>query len=261
VTIRALIVDDEPLARDRLRHLLRNASDIEIVGECRDGASAVEAVRTARPDLLFLDVQMPELDGFDVLRRLDPDATPIVVFVTAYDRYAIDAFEVQALDYLLKPFDRARFERTLQRVRDQLLTDPGGGARRMAAMLAALPRRAPPPRLVVRSGGRVLFLPVAEIDWIEAADNYVRLHAGRQIHVMRESLQRLETTLDPAQFVRIHRSTMVNLDRVREIQPWFHGEHVLILQDGAKLVTGRAYRKRIDRLLGRRAARPPEDAP
>jgi two-component system LytT family response regulator len=261
MTIRALIVDDEPLARERLRHLLRDARDIQVVGECRDGPSALEAVRATKPDLMFLDVQMPELDGFEVLQSLDPREIPVVVFVTAYDRYAIDAFEVQALDYLLKPFDRDRFHKTLQRVREHLRADESM-PRRIEALLRALPARGDrAQRLVVRSAGRVVFLPVAEIDWIEAADNYVRLHAGKHVHVMRETMQRLEATLDPSRFVRIHRSTMVNLDRVRELQPWFHGEYVLILEDGTKLVTGRAHRERIDRLMGRRPDRPAGDAP
>jgi two-component system LytT family response regulator len=250
--IRALIVDDEPLARERIRHLLRGVSDVQVVGECRDGPAAVEAVRTAGPDLMFLDVQMPEMDGFEVLRLLEPGEIPAVVFVTAYDRYAIEAFEVRALDYLLKPFDRDRFLKTLQRVREHLRTRGGAGAGELHALLRDLPARpGRSERLVVRSGGRIVFLPVAEIDWIEAADNYVRLHAGKQVHVMRETLQRLESTLDPERFVRIHRSTMVNLERVRELQPWFHGEYVLILTDGTRLTTGRAHRARLDRWLRR----------
>ena len=262
MTIRALIVDDEPLARERIRHLLRGVDDVDVVGECRNGKAAVEAVRTKGPDLVFLDVQMPELDGFGVLEQLDPAEIPAVVFVTAYDRYAIEAFEVHALDYLLKPFDRDRFLKTVQRVRDHLRARNGTALPgRLQALLEDLSARGGrSDRVVVRSAGRIVFLPTAEIDWIEAADNYVRLHAGKQVHVMRETMQALEQMLDADRFVRIHRSSIVNLDRVREVQPWFHGEYVLILQDGTKLTTGRAYRARLDGLL-RRGAPAPDDRP
>jgi two-component system LytT family response regulator len=253
VTIRTLIVDDEPLARERLRHLIRDIPDLEVVGECGDGRTALDAVRTLGPDLVFLDVQMPEMGGFDLLGRLDPGEIPAVVFVTAYDRYALDAFEVHALDYLLKPFDRDRFLKTVRRVRDHLKARNGTALPdRVQAMLRNVGSPgARPDRLVIRSAGRIVFLPTGEVDWIEAADNYVRLHAGRQVHLMRETMQVLEESLDPGRFVRIHRSSIVNIDRVREVQPWFHGKYVLILQDGTRLTTGRAYRAHVDRLLGR----------
>ncbi|MEX0691862.1 MAG: LytTR family DNA-binding domain-containing protein [Gemmatimonadales bacterium] len=250
MTIRAAIVDDEPLARDRIRHLLRGVEDMTIAGEAGDGRTAVTMLRAVMPDLVFLDVQMPEQDGFDVLRAIPVPERPLVVFVTAYDKYAIHAFDFHALDYLLKPFSKDRFRRTLDRVRAQLLVaDDGGLPRRLEALLADLGSRAGRNRLVVRSGERTLFLAMDDVDWFEAADNYVRVHAGKQVPLMRETMHRLEQTLPADRFVRIHRSTIVNLDRIREIQPWFHGEMVVILADGTKLTTGRSYRGRLDGLL------------
>jgi two-component system, LytTR family, response regulator len=250
--IRTFIVDDEPLARQRLRRLLEAEADIEIAGECADGRQAVSAVRRDAPDLLFLDVQMPLLDGFGVLEELGPDATPVVIFVTAHDRYALKAFEVHALDYLLKPFDRERFRRTLDHVRAQLQRNERVDVnKRLLALLADVQgARKPLERLVVKSGGRVCFVRTEEIDWIEAAGNYLRLHVGRDVHVLRETMSRLESRLDPRQFPRIHRSTMVNLERIQELQPSFHGDFVVVLHDGTELTLSRGYRDKLQELLG-----------
>ena len=252
--IRALIVDDERMARKRLRTLLGREADVEVVGECATGRASVDAIRALSPDLVFLDVQMPEMDGLAVVRALDGGHVPLIVFVTAFDQYAVDAFEVSALDYLTKPFDNDRFQATLGRVRRHVdLMRVSGGAEdselrtRLAAMLARLdPAPAPAERLMVKGGGRVIFLRADEVDWIEAAGNYARVHAGRDTHLLHEGLTSLAGRLDPSRFVRIHRSTVVNLDRVREIQPWFHGDAVAILRDGTKLNVSRTYRQRLE---------------
>ncbi|HJU91032.1 MAG TPA: LytTR family DNA-binding domain-containing protein [Gemmatimonadaceae bacterium] len=251
--IRTLIVDDEPLGRERLRTLLRAEPDVELVGECANGLEAVARIDDAPPDLVFLDVQMPELDGFAVLESVGVDRMPPTVFVTAYDQYALKAFEVHALDYLLKPFTRARFRKTLQRVRDHLRkqrTDTNALSRQLMELLKDVRTdRQFLERLVVKSGGRVFFLRVDEIDWIEAAGNYLRLHVGQDVHLMRETMKAIETKLDPDRFVRIHRSIIVNTDRIRELQPWFHGEYVLILLDGTRLTSSRNFDDGLKRML------------
>jgi two-component system LytT family response regulator len=251
VTIRALIVDDEALAREKLRTLLAREPDVEIVGECRDGAEAVAAIPRQAPDLVFLDVQMPEVDGFAVLEALDPAQVPALVFVTAYDKYALRAFEVHALDYLLKPFDRARFQKTLARARAELARASGAAlGPRLEALLAGLRATRPyAERLVVREGGRVFFLRVAELDWIESAGNYARLHAGGDEHLIRETMKALEARLDPDRFVRIHRTAIVNLDRIATLKPGFHGEYVVALRGGRELTSSRGYGERLHQLL------------
>jgi two-component system LytT family response regulator len=249
--IRTLIVDDEPLGRERLRTLLRGEPDVELVGECANGLEAVSHIDEQSPDLVFLDVQMPELDGFAVLESVGVERMPPTVFVTAYDQYALKAFEVHALDYLLKPFTRARFRKTLQRVRDHLRkqrTDASELSRQLIELLRDVRTdRQFLERLVVKSGGRVFFLRVDEIDWIEAAGNYLRL--GQDVHLMRETMKGIETKLDPDRFVRIHRSIIVNTDRIRELQPWFHGEYVLILLDGTRLTSSRNFDDGLKRML------------
>jgi two-component system LytT family response regulator len=253
VKIRALIVDDEPLARERIRSLLRQEADVEVVGEAADGQSALQALRELRPDLLFLDVQMPGFDGFRLLEKLDADQMPVTVLVTAFDRYALQAFEIHALDYLLKPFDRRRFQESLRRARDQLRQAPSEEfGRRMLALYKDIANGTGRylERLVVKSAGRVLFVPVSEIDWIEAAGNYVRLHQGTNEHLIRDTMNGLESKLDPKKFLRIHRSTMVNIDRVQELQPSFHGDYVVILSTGAQLTLSRGYRESIQDRLG-----------
>ena len=252
MTLRALIVDDEPLARERIRSLLARESDVEVVGECGDGAGAVAAIERLGPDLVFLDVQMPEVDGFEVLEAIPRAKLPAVIFVTAYDRYALKAFEVHALDYLLKPFDRERFQRALDRARAEVSRDASGGpvARRLLELLGSLEaQRKHAARLVVRESGRVFFLRVDEIDYIEAAGNYARVHVGKQSHLLRETMKTLEHRLDPARFVRIHRSTIANVDRIRQLQSIFRGDCVVVLADGTRLASGRGYSERLKRLV------------
>jgi two-component system, LytTR family, response regulator len=251
--IRALLVDDEALARRRLRSLLSGEPDIEIVGECGDGGSAVREIEALAPDLVFLDVQMPEADGFDVLDAVGARTMPVVVFVTAYDGYALRAFEVHALDYLLKPFSRDRFQTALARAREEVRRRREDGPRdreELAALLRELReagRR--PQRLVVRDGGRVSFLRAEEIDWVESAGNYLRIHVGSDAHLVRGTIKGCAERLDSEIFVRISRSTIVNLDRVRSVHPWTRGELVVVLRDGTQLPTtgdhGRRLRERL----------------
>ncbi|HEY7683480.1 MAG TPA: LytTR family DNA-binding domain-containing protein [Gemmatimonadales bacterium] len=250
--VRALVADDEPLARRRLIRLLQQEPDAELVAVCGTGIEAVAAVRHHHPDLLFLDVQMPGLDGFAVVEALGADAPPAVVFVTAYDAYAIQAFEANALDYLLKPFDAERFQRAFERARERLRRPEAGTApAQLAALFESLARpRTTAERLAIRAEGRVYFVRVADIDWIETASNYVRLHSGKTSHLLRESLSSLVTRLDPERFLRIHRTTVVNVERLRELQPWFSGEFIAILQDGTRLKVSRGYRDRVARWLG-----------
>lgn len=249
--IRALIVDDEPLGRERIRTLLREDSEVEIVGEAADGRRAIAAVERLKPDLLFLDVQMPEMDGFAVLDAIVGKHMPAIIFVTAYDRYAVQAFEVHALDYLLKAFDRERFGQAVERAKKTIRQSREGAlGERLAGLLEDLESRKPrATRLVIKSGGRIFFLPVDEIDWVEAADNYVCIHAGSERHLMRETLQGLEGRLDPARFLRIHRSAIVNIDRVRELQPLFHGDYSVLLSDGTELTLSRSYRDKLGESL------------
>ena len=255
--IRALIVDDEPLAREAVRVRLELERDVQIVGEARDGPAAVEAIRRLVPDLVVLDVQMPGLDGFEVLDRVAGDTMPVVLFVTAYDRFAIRAFEVHALDYLLKPFTAERMRQALARVRRDLERDQAVAAResaaavldaRAASLAPARGGEAYAYRLTVRDGEAFVMLRTEEIDWIEAAANYVRVQARGRVFVLRGTMQALERRLDPRQFARIHRSTIVNVDRVREIRPEWHGDYDVVLADGHTLRLGRSYR---GALLGR----------
>jgi two-component system LytT family response regulator len=252
MTITTLIVDDEPLARTRIRSLLEKEPDLTVIGECGDGQQAVAMVNELQPDLLFLDVQMPALDGFGVLEALGVERMPAVIFVTAYDRYAIRAFDVHALDYLLKPFDRERFQRALGRARAQLQRDEklAASEKLLALIEDVQAQRKPLQRLVIKSAGRVFFLRLEEIDWIEAAGNYLKLHVGSETHLLRETMNALEGRLNAEQFVRIHRSTIVNLDRIQELQPWFHGDYRVVLRDGTQLTLSRGYRQKLQELLG-----------
>ena len=249
--IRTLIVDDEPLARERLVDMLVGDKEVEIVGECGNGLTAVAAIDGYKPDLIFLDVQMPELDGFGVLEAIEEK--PVIVFVTAYDQYALRAFEVHALDYLLKPFDRERFDKALQRAKHQIARERAGAVNQeLVTLLADLKARPKPlERLVIKAGGRVFFLRVDEIDWIEAAANYVKLHVGRESHLLRETINGLAARLDSGKFLRIHRSIIINLERVKELQPWFHGDYVVIMQNGTQLTSSRNYREQLRKLLGK----------
>ncbi|HEY7180520.1 MAG TPA: LytTR family DNA-binding domain-containing protein [Blastocatellia bacterium] len=249
--IRALIADDEPHARRFVRQLLAADAEMEICGECADGVAVVEAAQKQKPDLLLLDVQMPEMDGFAALAALGDDAPPFVVFITAYDQYALKAFEAFALDYLLKPFDEERFARSLARVKAQwrgrIYSADAERALALARQVEA--RRPESRRLLVKTGGRVLFLRFADIEWIAAEDNYARIHTSDGEYLTRETLSRLETKLPPDTFVRIHRSTIVNRERVRELQPLPHGEQRLILHNGVELTVSRRYCKRASRIL------------
>ena len=250
--VRTLIVDDEPLGRERIRTLLEGDKEIELVGEIGDGKTAIAAIKTLKPDLVFLDIQMPEMDGFGVLEAISAEPMPAIIFVTAFDKYAVQAFEVHALDYLLKSFDRERFAAALQRAKEAIRSAP---VRTLNARLAGLledleAKKGRLTRLVVKSAGRVVFLPVEEIDWIEAADNYVRVHAGKETHLIRETLQSLEKRLDPAKFLRIHRSSVVNLERIRELRPAFHGDYLVRLTDGTELILSRNYREKLLEPLG-----------
>jgi two-component system LytT family response regulator len=260
--IRVLVVDDEPLARSGMRRLLQRDRELTVVGESGDGKTAVEQIHQLQPDLVLLDIQMPEADGFDVIREIGPERMPRVIFTTAFNQFAVRAFEVNALDYLVKPFDDERFTAALHRAKKALsnegIDDVG---RRLVALLAAAggpvgePQAASggyPRRLVVKDQGRSLFVRVDDLDWVEAADYYVKLHVGRQVHLLRETMNAMEARLDPSRFVRVHRSAIVNLDRVKEIQPYFHDEHVVILQDGTKVHLSRNRRLRLEAMLGQR---------
>jgi len=248
--IRAVIVDDEPLARKRIHDLLREDREVEVVAECGSGAAAMEVLEHEKPDLLFLDVQMPEVDGFELLEAAE-GSVPAVIFVTAYDKYALRAFDAQAVDYLLKPFNESRFEQALQRAKEKIGKGSGGqmNADLMSLLKDVQAGRKSTDRLVIKSGGRVLFLKAAEIDYVEAAGNYLNLYVGKDTHLIRETMQSLEARLDPAHFLRIHRSTIVNLERIKELQPWFGGEYVVVLRDGRKLTLSRTYRVRVQQLL------------
>jgi two-component system, LytTR family, response regulator len=253
MTIRAVIVDDEPLARRRVSDLLAQAEDVEVVAECANGREAIRAVEESPPDLLFLDIQMPELDGFDVLQAIGVGRVPVVIFVTAYDRFALRAFEMHALDYLLKPFDDERFEAALRRARERIRQQQGGDLdRRLRALLEEVRGdRGYLQRLVVPVGHRSVFIRTEEIDWIEAERNYIRLHVGGRAYLLRESLTRIESALDPARFCRIHRSTILNVDRIQAVESLFRGEYLVVLRDGTKLTSGRSYRRNLHDLMGK----------
>jgi two-component system LytT family response regulator len=261
--LRALIVDDELIAREGLRIYLEAEQDMEITGECANGLEAVSAIQEQRPDLVFLDVQMPGLDGFGVIETIGVERMPTVIFVTAYDKYALRAFDAHALDYLLKPFDNERFSRALQRARAQIRREIGAEANhQLLALIADLKavqsgqseRLNPNPkhleRIVIKTAGRIFFMSVDEIDWVEAADNYVKLHAGHESHFLRETVSGLATKLDPQKFLRIRRSTLVNIDHIKELHPLFNGEYLIILRNGKELTSSRRYRINLKTLLG-----------
>jgi len=273
--IRTLLVDDERLARRGLELRLAAAPDVEIVGECENGREAIEHVAELAPDLMFLDIQMPGLSGFDVLARLPQDSMPVVVFVTAFDRYAIDAFEARALDYLLKPVEDARLEHALERVRTHLgerallaqhermlglLADvQGAGELAPEELLARVAGEAParyPDVLAIRTGRDVVRVPSAEIDWIDAAGDYMCIHAAGETHVLRATMKQLESSLDPQTFQRVHRSAIVNLRRVRKLRPHANGEYFLTLESGQELKLSRSHRDKVELLLDGSLRRP-----
>jgi two-component system, LytTR family, response regulator len=244
MTLRALVVDDEAPARRRIRRLLAAEPGVSVVGECGDGASAVRAIAALRPDLVFLDVQMPELDGFAVVRALPAGPLPAILFVTAYDHYALRAFDVHAVDYLLKPFTAERFRTAVARARERIARHSADhGLASLAETLRSRPAYAS--RLPVRTGGRTVFVDLGAVDWLEAADNYVRLHVRQREYLVRETLAALEAQLDPERFVRIHRSAIVQADRVAEIRPTSHGDAELALRDGTRLSVSRTFRERL----------------
>ena len=251
--IRTLVVDDEPIARERVLALLGDEPDIDVIGECASGVEAVCEIEQKAPDLVFLDVQMPEMDGFAVARAINPGRLPALVFVTAFDQYAVQAFEVHALDYLLKPFSARRFKSALSHAREQLAQRQATTlGRRLLEVLPDLQKRDPAPdRLVVKSSGRVYFVRIADIDWCEAAGNYVSLHVGTHSHLIRDTMSRLESQVDPRRFVRIHRSTIVNVDRIQELRSSLTGEHTVVLRDGTRLTLSRGYRDALQARLGR----------
>src|SRR6187551_1890107 len=249
--IKVLVADDEPLARERLSGLLSQEPDIEVVGQARDGEEAVTAIHDDSPDLVFLDVQMPQMSGFDVIEAVGSEKMPLVIFVTAYDQHALKAFQVRALDYVLKPFDRERFQEALQRARAHIQRDETGDlGRRLLALVKDLRRDQPrTDRLVVKSGGRLFFLRADEIDWVEAAGNYVRLHVGSTSYLLRETMNAIESRLDPEKFFRIHRCRIVNMERIQELQPWLNGEYAVLLRTGTRLTLSRGYREKLQERL------------
>lgn len=253
MSLRALIVDDEPLARTALLRLLKRERDIALIGQSGDGESAVLTIRTEKPDLVFLDIQMPEMDGFQVVEAIGIERMPVTVFVTAYDRYAIRAFDANAVDYLLKPIDPDRFTRALVRARDRCLgRQDKDSAQRLFTLLNSRLQSDYAQRIAVASNGRIVFVQVADIDWIEAEGNYARIHVARQIYDVRDTLQALMEKLDPRAFIRIHRSTIVNAERIKEVQPWFRGSHIVLLHSGEQLRMSRYQRDAVERLLGKR---------
>ena len=252
--IKVLIVDDEPLARDRVRQLLEGDEEVEIVGEAGRGQDAVAAIKSLAPNLVFMDVQMPEMDGFAALEALETEPRlPMIIFVTAFDQHALRAFEVSALDYLLKPYERGRFEQALRRAKEALKQSfDSQQQRRIFALLEELKgsgRRLE--WLSVKAGERVLLLRVSEIDWVEAEGNYVRVHTGKQSHFLRETISGMEEQLDPKAFVRAQRGAIVNINRIRELHVWTRGDYRIVLQDGTELTLSRHYRENLEALLQR----------
>lgn len=250
--IRTLIVEDEPLARERIRSLLEGERDVEVIGEAGDGRSGVDRIRSLDPDLVFLDVNMPELDGFGVIEAIGVEAMPPVIFVTAYDQFAVQAFDAHALDYLLKPFDEERFRAAVERARQILHRQRSGSFdRRLNDLLEDLRKPRFLERLAVKVGGKIIFIRTDDIDWIGAEGNYARLHTGERSHLMRETMSSLETKLDPQKFIRIHRSTIVNADSIAELEPLFQGDYVVILRNGTRITSSRGYRGNLQDFMNR----------
>jgi len=245
-----IIVDDEPYARKKIKTLIKDEIDIEIVAECKNGREAILEIHKHQPDVVFLDIQMPEIDGFEVLKSIDLPHLPIVVFVTAFDEFALNAFEAHALDYLLKPFDAERLQKTLERVRNQfLLMENDKTWAGIETLLRDIPRREKyVDRFMIRAAGEIYFIKVSDIDWIEAAGNYVEIHIGRKTHLLRETMNNIEKRLDPDKFVRIHRSHIVHLEKIKKLQSDMHGDHIVHLHNGTMLTLTRTYR---DNLLGK----------
>jgi two-component system LytT family response regulator len=250
--IRALIVDDEPLAVEKIRMFAASESDLTIIGSCANGKEALAAFRRERPDLIFLDIQMPEMSGFDFLSALKDEPLPGIIFVTAFDEFAVKAFEFHALDYLLKPFDRERFHAAVRHATTALGSkeESGKTEKHINEMLQWLQSKMDTvDRIVVKENGRMIFLTVNEIDWLEAAGNYVKVHLGKESHLVRTTMTAMEKRLNPATFVRIHRKTIINITRVKELQPWLNGEYKVILTSSAQLILSRNYRDSLIRSI------------
>src|SRR6266478_6988989 len=251
--IRALIADDEALARKFICRMLKDDHDVEIVSECSNGKETVAMIRKQNPDLVFLDVQMPEMDGFAVLEAIRIERMPEIIFATAYEQYAIRAFELHALDYLLKPFDQARFKEAIKHAKERFRSlRQNDGRMQISALLDSI--KSKPQyldRLVIKAGGRITFLSTREINWVEADDKYVHLHTGKANPMVRQTLSAMEAQLDPARFRRVHRSAIVNVERIAELQPLFSGEYSILLQDGTKLTLSRNYKDKLFELLGK----------
>jgi two-component system LytT family response regulator len=254
--IRVVIADDERLARQKMRTLLESEPNISVIAECQDGRQTVSAINCFRPDLLLLDIQMPDLDGFQVLSEIMPGDLPVVIFTSAYDQYAIRAFEAHALDYLLKPFDRERLHNAIQRARTELLKSENREiTHRLMELLSHIKSETAAPttdsanRLVIKAKGRVIFLDLEEIDWVEAAANYVRLNVGKESYLLRETISRTSERLDPNEFIRIHRSTIVNVRKIKELIPVNSGEYIVVLRNGKELSCSRGYRALLQRVI------------
>jgi two-component system, LytTR family, response regulator len=253
--IRTIIADDEHLARKKLRLLLGSEPGVQVVAECEDGQQTIGAVRAHKPDLLLMDVRMPDVDGFEVLLQLTADEMPVVVFTTAYDQFAVRAFEAHAMDYLLKPFERERLHLAIERARAELLKSHNRDlTNRILDLLATngepkTNSKPPEDRMVIRAGGKVVFLDLAEVDWIEAAANYVKLNVGKESYLLREGIGRVSERLDPGRFVRIHRSVIVNVSKIKELQPCDSGEYIAVLRNGKELSCSRGYRAELQRLI------------
>ena len=252
-SIRALIADDEALARKFIRQMLRDDKEVEIVGECSNGKETVAMIRKQKPDVVFLDVQMPEMDGFAVLESIGLDRLPEIIFATAYEQYAIRAFELHALDYLLKPFDQARFKDAMKHAKERFRSrDQKEGRLQINALLKSIKNRPQYlERLVIKASGRITFLSTDEVNWIQADDKYVHLHTGTVSPMVRQTLSAMEAQLDPKKFRRVHRSAIVNVERIKELQPLFSGEHSILLEDGTKLTLSRNYKDKLFELLGK----------
>ena len=249
--LRIVIIDDELLARHRIRELLKSHRDVEIIGEARNGKEAIETIARQRPDLVFLDVQMPDMDGFEILKKLDPASLPFVIFVTAYDQYALRAFEVHAVDYLMKPFDRERFGKAINHARSRLAAK-GSDAQHLVSLLEDLSsRKTFVERFAIKNGETIHYIRASDVDSIEAEGNYVRLKVANSSYLLRDTLNNIESQIDPRLFVRIHRSTIVNMNRVRELQTWARGEYRVVLHNGAAHTLSRGYREHFESAISK----------
>jgi two-component system LytT family response regulator len=251
-TVRSLIVDDEPLARQRIRGFIKNDNRLKIVGECTNGIQAINAIIKLKPNLIFLDIQIPGMNGFEVIQAVGAENMPPVIFVTAYDRYAIKAFEVHAIDYLLKPYEKGRFEIALERgIRAASSRRKGVTTKKIGALVdKILEERNIPERILVKSSDRISIVEVGQIDWIESAGNYVQIHLGKVTHLLRDTMKNMERRLDPKLFARIQRKIIVNMGRIKELRPLLHGDYVVVLHDGVRLRLSRQYSHRLGTFLG-----------